>query len=419
MSHAALRLVGITKLYRSNTVLGPIDLSLEEGRIYGLIGENGAGKSTLIRIVMGLSKPTSGTVELIGQRGSAGLRNARSNIGYVPDSSASYPLLSAADNLKARCLEWGLDQRQIPRILDMIGLADAGNKRARSFSLGMRKRLDLGIALLGQPRMLVLDEPTNGLDPLGTIEIRELIKRLNRERGTTVLISSHNLAELHQTATDYVILSGGKLMAELTAGDVERLSGGNLEKLYARIMMGHHNKPCRGEAAPQHLRRPSKPISTSGDDRDVRRRPMHASRKRHLGCSTKKRSGTPSAVKRSLTGGFFLACRIERLIPLTALALIACIATILNPDNGPLFMVAGDPNAAVGTTIGFVGDVIVPGHVAESVLRASLVYTIAWIPAAAIMGITVVGVGAAEPTAQLSQAKGIPGGATVLGQAVP
>lgn len=172
MSHAALRLVGITKRYRSNTVLGPIDLSLEEGRIYGLIGENGAGKSTLIRIVMGLSKPTSGTVELIGQRGSAGLRNARSNIGYVPDSSASYPLLSAADNLKARCLEWGLDQRQIPRILDMIGLADAGNKRARSFSLGMRKRLDLGIALLGQPRMLVLDEPTNGLDPLGTIEIR-------------------------------------------------------------------------------------------------------------------------------------------------------------------------------------------------------------------------------------------------------
>lgn len=142
-------------------------------------------------------------------------------------------------------------------------------------------------------------------------------------------------------------------------------------------------------------------------------------RKRHLGCSTKKRSGAPSAIKRSLTGGFFLACRIERLIPLTALALIACIATILNPDSGPLFMVAGDPNAAVGTTIGFVGDVIVPGHVAESVLRASLVYTIAWIPAAAIMGITVVGVGAAEPTAQLSQAKGIPGGATVLGQAVP
>lgn len=238
MSHTALRLAGITKRYRSNTVLGPIDLSLEEGRIYGLIGENGAGKSTFIRIAMGLSKPTGGTVELMGQRGSAGLRNARSNIGYVPDSSASYPLLSAADNLKVRCLEWGLDQRQISRILDMVGLADAGRKRARSFSPGMRKRLDLGIALLGQPSMLVFDEPTNGLDPLGTIEIRELIKRLNRERGTTVLISSHNLAELHQTATDYIILSSGALVAQLTAYDVDDLSGGDLEQLYARIMLG-------------------------------------------------------------------------------------------------------------------------------------------------------------------------------------
>lgn len=145
---------------------------------------------------------------------------------------------------------------------------------------------------------------------------------------------------------------------------------------------------------------------------------MHR-RKRRLGCQTKRRLGAPSAFKRSLTGGFFLACRIARLIPLTALALITCIVTILNPGNGPLFMVAGDPNAAVGTTIGFVGDVIVPGHVAESVLRASLVYTIAWIPAAAIAGGTAVGVSTAETTAQLSQAKGVPGGAAVLARVMP
>lgn len=142
-------------------------------------------------------------------------------------------------------------------------------------------------------------------------------------------------------------------------------------------------------------------------------------RKRRLGCSTKKRSGAPSAIKRSLTGGFFLACRIERLIPLTALALITCIATILNPDNGPLFMVAGDPNATVGGTIGFVGDVIVPGRMAESVLRASLVYTIVWIPAATIAGVTAVGIGTAEMTAQLSQAKGVPGGAVGLARVTP
>lgn len=142
-------------------------------------------------------------------------------------------------------------------------------------------------------------------------------------------------------------------------------------------------------------------------------------RKRRSEHQPKKREGAPGAFKRSLTSGLFLTCRIERLIPLAALTLITCVATIWNPDNGPLFMVAGDPNAAVGDTIGFIGDVIVPGRVAESVLRASLVYTIAWIPAVAIMGVTAVGTGTAEPTAQLSQAKGVPGGTAVLARVIP
>ena len=263
MSSLAVRLAGITKRYRSNTVLGPIDLDLKPGRVYGLIGENGAGKSTLIRILMGLSKPTSGTIETMDASTPDGLRRSRAQIGYVPDSSASYPLLSAADNLKARCLEWGLDQRQVPRILNMVGLTDTGDKRARSFSLGMRKRLDLGIALLGQPRMLVLDEPTNGLDPLGTIEIRELIKRLNRELGTTMLISSHNLSELHQTVTDYIILSSGALVAQLTAHDVDDLSGGDLEQLYARIMLS------RGDGASSQRDNPYDPtLFREGDHHD-------------------------------------------------------------------------------------------------------------------------------------------------------
>ena len=142
-------------------------------------------------------------------------------------------------------------------------------------------------------------------------------------------------------------------------------------------------------------------------------------RKWRFGCQTKKRSGAPAAVKRFLTSGLFLTCRIDRLIPLAALALVTCIATILSPENGPLFMVAGDPNATVGGTIGFVGDVIVPGRVAESVLRASLVYTIVWIPAATIAGVTAVGLGITETTAQLSPAKGMPGGAAVLARVIP
>lgn len=130
MSAVALSLTGITKRYRNTTVLGPLSLELEKGRIYGLIGENGAGKSTLIRIIMGLSKQTDGDIELFGRSGEGDLTLARANVGYVPDSSASYPLLSAYDNLKARCLEWGIDQNQIPRLLDTVGLAQVGTKKS-------------------------------------------------------------------------------------------------------------------------------------------------------------------------------------------------------------------------------------------------------------------------------------------------
>ncbi|MDO4437701.1 MAG: ABC transporter ATP-binding protein [Coriobacteriaceae bacterium] len=252
MSLPAARLAGVTKRYRSNVVLGPVDLELESGRIYGLIGENGAGKSTLIRILMGLSRPSSGTIELWGEHDVAGLRRARASVGYVPDAGASYPQLSATDNLKARCLEWGLDQGQIPHLLDMAGLADTSKKKVRSFSLGMRRRLDLTIALLGNPRMLVLDEPTNGLDPLGTVEIRQLLRRLNEERATTMLISSHNLSELHQTATDFLVLSHGHLIAEMTADDVDRLGGGNLEELYMDIALGRFRERRRHAQGQTH-----------------------------------------------------------------------------------------------------------------------------------------------------------------------
>lgn len=224
-----LRLENVSKAYRRTEVLKPLDLALESGEIYGLVGENGAGKSTLIRIITGLTRPTTGTISLFGATGRGEVNKQRSRLGYVPDMNALYPTMSARENLEIRRIEWGIrDKECIERSLNTVGLSSAESKKVRSYSLGMRRRLDLAVSLLGEPEFLVLDEPTNGLDPTGIIEVRELLKHLNQEHGVTVLVSTHILAELHEMATQYLFLSHGQMLEQISAEDLNARCGASL-----------------------------------------------------------------------------------------------------------------------------------------------------------------------------------------------
>ncbi len=211
----------VTKKYGRFVALNSVSLNVERGEIYGLIGENGAGKSTLIRIINGLTAPTSGELVVFGHAKPEDIRCLRSRIGYMPDTNAFYPNLSASDNLLVRCMEWGIPQLSNEEILRLVGLGDTGRKRARDLSMGMKRRLDLAIALLGDPDFLILDEPTNGLDPMGIVEVREMLFDINKRLGKTILISSHNLEELHKLATCYEFISHGVILRSATAAEIE------------------------------------------------------------------------------------------------------------------------------------------------------------------------------------------------------
>lgn len=213
----------LAKRYRNTTALKGLSMHLPKGAIYGLVGKNGAGKTTLIRLICGLQAPTSGSYTLYGAKsGGRDLRRAHRRMGALVEGPAIYLDLTAEENLIQQYLMLGLPSRQgIWELLALVGLADTGDKPAREFSLGMRQRLSIAVALAGDPDLLVLDEPTNGLDPQGIVEIRELILRLNRERGITVLISSHILDELARLATHYGFIDAGRMLREISAADLE------------------------------------------------------------------------------------------------------------------------------------------------------------------------------------------------------
>lgn len=198
-------------------------MHVPRGTIYGFVGRNGSGKTTLIRLLCGLQAPTSGSFRLYDvENASAGIHLARRRLGAVIETPSFYHHLSAADNLRQQYRILGLPRfADIPDLLRLVGLSDTGHKKAGNFSLGMKQRLGIAMALAGHPDFLVLDEPTNGLDPQGIIEIRELILRLNREEGITVLISSHILDELSRLATHYGIIDGGRMVKELSAAELD------------------------------------------------------------------------------------------------------------------------------------------------------------------------------------------------------
>ena len=214
---------GLSKRYRAFTALNGLNMHIPKGSIYGFVGRNGAGKTTLIRLICGLQEPTSGSFTLYGAKNTdAKIERARRRMGAVVESPAVYPDMTAEENLRQQYLVLGMPSADgITELLHLVGLDGTGKKKVKNFSLGMRQRLGIAIALAGNPDFLVLDEPVNGLDPQGIIEMRELILKLNREHGITVLISSHILDELSRLATHYGFIDGGRMVKEMSAAELE------------------------------------------------------------------------------------------------------------------------------------------------------------------------------------------------------
>ena len=213
----------LTKTYGQSKALDCLTMRVPRGAIYGFVGKNGAGKTTLIRVICGLQTPTSGEYAIYGvDSRDRKIAKSRRRMGAVVETPSIYLDMSAADNLKQQYRILGLpDFTGVTELLALVGLGDTGGKKARSFSLGMKQRLGIAVALAGDPDFLVLDEPINGLDPQGIIEMRELILKLNRERGITVLISSHILDELSKLATHYGFIDHGRMVREMSAEELE------------------------------------------------------------------------------------------------------------------------------------------------------------------------------------------------------
>ena len=211
------------KRYKKFKALNDFSIHVPKGAIYGFVGKDGAGKTTFIRLVSGLQEPSAGSYAIYGtENNDPGISRCRRRMGAVVETPSIYQDMTAEDNLKEQYRIIGLPSfDSIPELLRLVGLENTGKKKAKHFSLGMKQRLGIAIALAGNPDFLILDEPVNGLDPQGIIEIRELILKLNREKGITFLISSHILDELSRLATHYGFIDSGHMVKEMSAAELD------------------------------------------------------------------------------------------------------------------------------------------------------------------------------------------------------
>lgn len=221
MKEYILKANSLNKDYNGRSVLKNLNMSIKRGDIYGLIGKNGAGKTTLMRLITGLANISNGSVEIFNSQNDKCITTERKRIGALIEMPAFYGDMTAVDNMELVRLQKGIPGKAcIKEKLELVGLTNIEKKKVKDFSLGMKQKLGLAIALLGDPEFIILDEPTNGLDPMGIVQMRELLKKLNKENGITILISSHLLSELNQLATNYGILNNGEIVEELSQSEL-------------------------------------------------------------------------------------------------------------------------------------------------------------------------------------------------------
>ncbi|MDO5650444.1 MAG: ATP-binding cassette domain-containing protein, partial [Gallicola sp.] len=217
----------LTKLYKNQYALKDLSIKIEKGEIYGIVGKNGAGKSTLLKLISGITEPTNGSLELFGENN---LPTQRKRMSSIVENPTLFGELSARDNLEYFRIQRGVaDKNVIDEVLNQVGLGDVGVKQVKKYSVGMKQRLALALSLMTNPEVLILDEPTSGIDPAGIVEIRHILQKLNVEKGVTILISSHILSELANLATRISIIDNGKIKEELTLEELYEKSSEYIE----------------------------------------------------------------------------------------------------------------------------------------------------------------------------------------------